>query len=67
MAWTWRLETASGTTPDGIDVPEFESQGDAESWVGDEWQQLLEHGVDAVTLLDGETVVYSGMSLHPPE
>lgn len=68
MAWTWRLETASGEpAPEGIEVPEFESQGDAETWVGDEWQTLLEQGVDSVTLLEGDRVEYAGMSLHPPQ
>ncbi|GAB3302743.1 hypothetical protein EK0264_02215 [Epidermidibacterium keratini] len=67
MAWTWRLESESGEPVTGIDVPEFESQGDAETWVGDEWQGLLEQGVDSVSLLEGDRVEYSGMSLHPPQ
>ena len=65
--WTWRYETAAG---DGVDaeprVDGFPSQADAETWIGEEWQGLLEAGVDAVTLLEGERVVYGPMSLHPP-
>jgi hypothetical protein len=28
------------------------------------WRELLEDGVDAVTLLEGDRVVYGPMSLH---
>jgi hypothetical protein len=68
-SWRWRYETASGdvvqVAPES--VPEgFPSQADAESWIGEEWQRLLAAGVDAVTLLEGDRVVYGPMSLHPP-
>ena len=42
----------------------FASQADAESWVGEIWSDLAEAGVDAVTLLEHERVVYGPMSLH---
>lgn len=46
---------------------EFASQSDAESWLGEEWRNLLAAGVAQVTLLyDGE-VVYGPMSLQPPQ
>jgi hypothetical protein len=66
--WTWRYVTTTGdpvaTAP--TDVPEgFPSQADAETWIGEEWARLLEAGVDAVTLLEGDRVVYGPMSLHP--
>ena len=66
--WTWRYETSSGdviafTPPDATGG--FPSQADAETWIGEEWARLLEAGVDAVTLLEGERVVYGPMSLHP--
>jgi hypothetical protein len=66
--WTWRYERADGAmaleVPDGL--PEgFPSQADAETWIGEEWARLLEAGVDAVTLLEGDRVVYGPMSLHP--
>lgn len=67
MSWTWRLESKDGKGFDSVDVPVFDNQSDAETWVGDEWQMLLEEGVDAVTLLEGDRVQYSNMSLHPPE
>lgn len=69
--WWWRLEDASGAEvapgPDAADLAgqRFPSQADAESWVGETWSDLLDHGVDAVTLFDHERRVYGPMSLHP--
>ena len=68
-AWTWRYERTDGSVvtevPEG--TPEsFPAQADAESWIGEVWRDLLDHGVDAVTLLEGDRVVYGPMSLHPP-
>jgi hypothetical protein len=65
-AWHWRLEDASGTevAAAGVGSPDFPSQSDAESWVGEAWRELVESGVDAVTLLEGDRVVYGPMSLH---
>jgi hypothetical protein len=66
--WTWELldgqrqavpEVAAGGT--------FPSQSEAESWLGEEWRALLDAGVDAVTLREGEAVVYGPMSLQPAE
>ena len=36
---------------------------DAESWVGEIWADLAEHGVAAVTLFEHERLVYGPMSL----
>jgi hypothetical protein len=69
MSWTWRYETSDGAPvagPDGAEPPSFSSQSDAESWIGEEWQSLLDAGVDTVTLLEDEREVYGPMSLHPP-
>jgi hypothetical protein len=65
-AWRWRLEDASGreVAPVGMTAPDFPSQSDAESWVGEAWRDLLDAGVDAVTLLEGDREVYGPMSLH---
>ncbi|GAA0657146.1 hypothetical protein GCM10010193_04710 [Kitasatospora atroaurantiaca] len=64
MVWTWRYEKKDGTvvTPPGGEE-EFAGQGDAESWIGESWKQLLEDGVDTAVLLDDDRVIYS-MSLH---
>ncbi|MFJ5232391.1 hypothetical protein ACIQBJ_21160 [Kitasatospora sp. NPDC088391] len=64
MVWTWRYEKNDGTAvaPAG-GVEEFPSQGDAESWIGEEWKTLLEDGVDRVVLVEDGRDVYP-MSLH---
>lgn len=67
MSWHWRLEDPAGTTIDpaavGVEVPESENQGDAESWLGEHWRDLLARGVATVTLLEGEEKVYGPMGL----
>lgn len=68
--WTWRYHAADNreVTVDGVQPEEgFPSQADAETWVGESWQELLEAGVDAVTLLREGEPVYGPMSLRPLE
>jgi hypothetical protein len=65
--WWWRLEDAAGaevSAPPEFAGRRFASQADAESWVGEIWAELAEHGVDAVTLFEHERQVYGPMSLH---
>jgi hypothetical protein len=65
--WSWRLEDAAGAevvVPAEFAGRRFASQADAESWVGETWADLAEVGVDAVTLLEHDRVVYGPMSLH---
>ena len=82
MGWTWRYADGEGSTisaaesPDSLGgtdrvegelpSPSFPTQADAESWIGETWQELFDGGVEAVFLLDDETVVYGPMSLRPP-
>jgi hypothetical protein len=67
--WHWRLLDAQGaevTLPADtvtVDGPRFTSQGDAESWVGECWRELVDQGVASVVLLDGDREVYGPMSL----
>jgi hypothetical protein len=66
MAWTWRYEAADGTQvpPDAAAEPEsFPSQSDAESFIGETWRELLEAGVQQVTLFEGDRKVYGPMGL----
>jgi len=67
MPWTWRYEKTDGAVVSSGDLPEaiFASQGDAESWLGENWRGLLEAGVDQVTLLEDDRREYGPMSLHP--
>lgn len=69
MAWTWQYEKQDGTVITSRSLPKeaFSSQGDAESWLGENWRELLEGGVDQVTLLDEERAEYGPMSLHPAQ
>lgn len=65
--WSWRLEDSNGaevSIQGDLAGARFTSQADAESWVGEWWADLAELGVDQVTLLDGDRVVYGPMSLH---
>ncbi|MER6118220.1 hypothetical protein E6R60_31260 [Streptomyces sp. A0642] len=65
MAWTWRFEKSDGTeTEPALQPEEFTTQGDAESWIGEYWKELLEGGADQVTLFDDTTKIYGPMSLQ---
>ena len=64
--WWWRLEDASGAEVAVADEhagQRFVSQADAESWVGETWADLADHGVAAVTLFEHDRQVYGPMSL----
>ena len=69
-SWWWRLEDGSGaeiTAPeDGVAsaASGFPSQSDAESWVGEVWRELLEEGVEQVSLFEAGRLVYGPMSLQ---
>jgi hypothetical protein len=67
MSWTWQLEKSDGTVVFARDLAKepFMSQGDAESWLGENWPALLKAGIDQVTLMEDGRVEYGPMSLHP--
>ncbi|WP_336922298.1 hypothetical protein [Aquipuribacter sp. SD81] len=67
--WSWRYEATGGAVLEDASLPRavFPSQAEAEAWVGETWRELLDAGVDAVSLLHGDDVVYGPMSLHPAE
>ncbi|KWX00565.1 hypothetical protein C3Y87_05455 [Carbonactinospora thermoautotrophica] len=69
MVWSWRYENRNGepVSPEGVPQEQFQTQADAETWLGEHWRDLLEKGVDQVTLLEEDMVVYGPMSLHPAE
>jgi hypothetical protein len=67
MAWVWRYENASGEVVKPTGAPtgdSFPTQADAETWIGESWRDLLDAGVDAVTLLEDGREIYGPMSLH---
>ena len=67
--WRWQLLDAAGVDisekldPTGREL-RFTSQGDAETWIGEAWRQLVEDGVDAVNLFEADRQVYGPMSLQ---
>lgn len=67
MTWSWQFEKRDGTPVTGGDLPRetFSSQGDAESWLGENWRDLFAAGVDQVTLREESRTEYGPMSLHP--
>ncbi len=68
LDWTWELLDAHGVPVTGdLGASAFPTQSEAESWLGEEWRALLEAGVDAVNLKEGDTLVYGPMSLQPTE
>jgi hypothetical protein len=68
MGWTWRYLGADGEVRAEPEPPgPFPSQSDAETWLGETWQELAEAEVDAVTLFEDGREVYGPMSLNPPE
>jgi hypothetical protein len=69
MSWTWQLEKADGTVISSRGLPResFTSQGDAETWLGENWRPLLDAGVDQVSLLEEGRSRYGPMSIHPDQ
>ncbi len=69
MAWTWQYEGVEGQPVDlpagAPEPPEFPTQSDAESWVGEVWRELREVGIHAVTLFEDDHKTYGPMSLDP--
>jgi hypothetical protein len=66
MSWSWRYEDSNGNLVAKPALPrhEFPTQADAESWLGENWRDLLDGGVDQVSLLEGESLVYGPMGLR---
>ncbi|MFI5731287.1 hypothetical protein ACIA49_14290 [Kribbella sp. NPDC051587] len=69
MSWVWRFETPTGAVVDPSEVggTEFSAQGDAESWLGEIWRDLVDKGVGQVFLLEDGREVYGPMSLEAQE
>lgn len=67
MTWRWQFFDAASNP---LDLPDdyddgaaFGSQADAETWIGDNWPDLLADGAVAASLFDGERQIYGPMSL----
>ena len=71
MAWTWIYQNEDGS-PTAVLPPEavltsFPTKSDAESFIGETWQALLDGGVSSVTLYEDDHEAYGPMSLKPAE
>jgi competence protein ComEC len=55
-AWHWRLHDPEGKDLRASDP--FESQEEAEAWMGTEWRALLEEGAESVSLVEGDVTIY---------
>ncbi|TWP48894.1 hypothetical protein FKR81_26750 [Lentzea tibetensis] len=64
MEFRWRYQDAQGREVVGPEVA-FADQAEAEEWFSATWQDLLDSGVEQVTLLCSESEVYGPMSLSP--
>lgn len=62
MSFRWILHDASGAELRASD--RFDSQAEAEAWMGSDWASLLEEGAEEVTLMDGDDKIYR-MGLRP--
>ena len=69
MAWTWQYEKADGSVASSRGLPRetFGSQGDAETWLGEQWRSLLDLGVEQVSLFEDARREYGPMSLRSGE
>lgn len=56
MSFRWVLHDAAGA--DLRTSEDFDSQADAEAWMGAEWESLLAEGGESVTLMDEHEKVY---------
>lgn len=69
MSWSWNYVDRDGNVVENPTAPcvttLFPTQADAEAFVSDTWRELRASGIGAVTLLDGDRVVYGPMSLDP--
>ena len=61
MSWFWTFESSDGE-PIGQSET-FESRGDAETWIGEVFADLLDEGVAQVRLFDGVKEIYGPMGL----
>lgn len=66
MDYRWRYADANGDELTGP-AEKFGDQGEAEDWLSANWQDLVDAGVQQVTLLEDEEELYGPMSLLPAE
>jgi hypothetical protein len=69
VSWHWQADVRRGAG--SVDLAalgleqRFPTQGDAESWLGEFYPELMTAGVEAVTLYEEDRMVYGPMRLEP--
>jgi hypothetical protein len=68
MSWRWvpdREPVSSRSNPDLPSINRtFQTQGEAETWLGEFYPSLVAGGVRAVSLYEADRLVYGPMSLE---
>jgi hypothetical protein len=62
--YSWRYCDGTGADVPGPELS-FAEQTEAEDWLSVNWPDLLDGGIDEVTLLCDKDVVYGPMGLRP--
>jgi len=69
VSWTWIYQNADGSPtsklPESATLESFPRREAAEEYIGDTFQDLLDGGVEAVTLYEDEKEVFGPMLLSP--
>lgn len=63
MAWRWAPDVTSAEDT-GLEKT-FSTQGEAETWLGEFYPDLVDAGVRAVSLYEEDRLIYGPMSLEP--
>lgn len=64
MTLWWRYADLDGAAVPGPEIT-FDDQTGAEEWLTGQWPDLLDSGVEQVTLCAGTAEIYGPMSLRP--
>jgi hypothetical protein len=69
MSWRWVPDRGPVSRRADPDTPAigrtFQTQGEAETWLGEFYPSLISAGVRAVSLYEADRLVYGPMSLEP--
>lgn len=61
IVWSWR----DGSDAAVVHATGFPTQAEAEAWLAEGWEELFDAGVVAVSLYEGDRLVYGPMPLEP--
>ena len=69
MSWRWVPDCRPSSSRSNSDAPSmnrtFQTQGEAETWLGEFYPSLVSAGVRAVSLYEADRLVYGPMPLEP--